>query len=169
MTKLTWDEVEEITDELAEKIKASGFQPDYIIGITDGGLIPLYFLIKKLGDIQNVLTISATSYDKDRKKDLKILYLPQVDLSGKKVLLVDEIVETGDTLKKISDIIINQYQVAELKTVTLGVNTDKCEFYPDFYGIEEKGGWVVFPWEKADFPEYFQELETRRAEKEKTN
>lgn len=164
MTKLTWEDIEKMTDELSDKIKASGFKPDYIIGITSGGLIPLYFFAKKLDDIDNVLTISATSYDKDRKKDLKILYLPKIDLSGKKVLLVDEIVETGDTLEKISDIILSQYKVGELKTVTLGVNTDKCKFYPDFYSLEEKGGWVVFPWEKDEFPEYFKELEIRRTE-----
>lgn len=84
MKKLSWAEIEKIADELANKIRASGFKPDYIIGI------------------DNVLTITATSCDKDRKKDLKILYLPQVDLSNKKVLLVDEITETGDTLEKIS-------------------------------------------------------------------
>lgn len=167
MKKLSWADVEKITDELADKIKASGFKPDYIIGITTGGLIPLYFLTKKLGDIDNVLTITATSYDKDRKKDLKILYLPEVDLSGKKVLLVDEIVETGDTLKKISEILRDDYRVSELKTAMLGVNTDKCKFYPDFYVIEEKGEWIVFPWEKDDFPEYFKELEMRRAEEKK--
>lgn len=164
MTKLTWEDIEKITDELADKIKASSFKSDYIIGITTGGLIPLYFLAKKLDDIENILTISATSYDKDRRKDLKIIYLPNINLNGKKVLLVDDITETGDTLKKISDIVIDQYKVSELKTVTLGVNTDKCKFYPDFYVIEEKGEWVVFPWEKDDFPEYFGELEMRRAE-----
>ena len=142
-------------DELAGKIKASGFKPDYIVGITTGGLIPLYFLAKKLDDMDNILTVSATSYDKDRKKDLKILYLPKVDLSGKKILLVDEIAETGDTLKAMSDIMVNQYKVSELKTATLGVNTDKCKCYPDFYVAEEKGEWVVFPWEKDEFPEYF--------------
>ena len=155
MKKLSWEQAEKVIEDLSNKIKASGFVPDYIIGVTTGGLIPLYFLAKKLDDINNILTISATSYDKDRKKDLRIIYLPKVDLSGKNVLLVDEIVETGDTLKKISEIIVNQYKVGELKTATLGANTDKCRFYPDFYVIEEKGEWVVFPWENDDFPEYF--------------
>lgn len=155
MKKLSWQNVEKITDDLAKKIKASGFKIDYLIGITTGGLIPLYFLAKKLGNIDNIVTISATSYDKDRKKDLKILYLPKMDLSRKNVLLVDDIAETGDTMKQISEIIVKQYKAKELKIATLGVNKDKCKFYPDFYVVEEKGEWVVFPWEKNDFPEYF--------------
>ena len=158
MLKLSWEDIENTTDKLADKIKAANFKPDYIIGITTGGLIPLYFMAKKLDDIDNILTVSATSYDKDKKEDLKVLYLPEINLEGKKILLVDEIAETGDTLRKISELIKDRYRVSELKTATLGVNTDKCNFYPDFYIIEEKG-WVVFPWEKEEFPEYFEEKE----------
>ncbi len=154
MKKLSWEDVEKITDELAEKIKVNGFRPDYLIGITTGGLIPLYFLAKKLG-IDDIITVSASSYEKGKQKELKIIYLPEIDLNGKKLLLVDEITETGTSLKGIVDAAIEKYQPAELKTATLGVNTDKCKFYPDFYIVTEKGEWIVFPWEKDDFPEYF--------------
>lgn len=34
MKKLSWEEIEKIIDELAEKIQASDFKPDYIIGVT---------------------------------------------------------------------------------------------------------------------------------------
>lgn len=156
MTKLSWEDIEKITDELAAEIKESNFEPDYIIGITSGGLIPLYFLIKKL-DVDNILTISANSYNKEDKGALNITYLPEVDLTGKKVLLVDEIVETGDTLKTISETIRNKYNVSEIKTVVLVVNKEKCQFSPDYHGLEEQGGWVVFPWEKEEYPEYFKD------------
>lgn len=154
VTKLTWKDIEKMTDELADKIKASGFKQDYLIGITTGGLIPLYFLAKKLENINNVLTVSATSYNKDKKKDFKIIYLPKIDLSNKKILLVDEIVGTGDTLKKISNILINKYKIKELKTATLVVSKNS-QLYPDFYALKEKSNWVVFPWDKHEFPEYF--------------
>ena len=154
MIKLTWDDIENITDELATKIKASGFKPDYIIGITAGGLIPLYFLAKKLENISNILTISVNSYDKNQKRDFKIFYLPEIDLSNKKILLVDEIAGTGDTLKEVSSILIDKYKVRELKIVTLVVLKDS-KFYPDWYGLEKQDDWVVFPWDKSEFPEYF--------------
>ena len=156
MKKLSWEQIEEGFEELANNIKASGFKPDYIIGITTGGLIPLYFLVKKL-DVDNILTVSASSYEKDKQKELQITYLPEIDLSGKKILLVDDIAETGISLKGVSDAIIAKYKISELKTATLGVNKDKCKFFPDFYIFSEQGEWVVFPWEKEDFPEYFSE------------
>ena len=105
MTKLTWEDIEKMTDELAVKIKASGFKPDYIIGLTTGGLIPLYFMVRKLENNHKFLTIAANSYNKDEKEELKISYLPEIDLSGKNVLLIDEIVGTGDTLKEVSKVI----------------------------------------------------------------
>lgn len=155
MTKLSWEDIERITDELALKIKESGFVPDYIIGITSGGLIPLYFLTKKL-DIDNILTISASSYNKDVKGEVRVTYLPEVDLAGKKVLLVDEIVETGDTLTTISGAVTSKYNTAEVRTVSLAINKGKCKFLPNYYMLEGDG-WVVFPWEKEEFPEYFKE------------
>lgn len=154
MKKFSWEQIEKIIDELADNIKANGFKPDYIICITAGGLIPLYFLAKKLG-IDNILTISASSYEKNKQKELRITYLPEVDLEGKKVLLVDEITDTGSSLKGVSDAVVNKYNVGELKTATLVVNKDKCKLYPDFYTVTVQGEWVVFPWEKTEFPEHF--------------
>ncbi|MDD4351634.1 MAG: phosphoribosyltransferase family protein [Candidatus Gracilibacteria bacterium] len=153
MQKLSWEEVQQAADELAEKIKASAFQPDCIIGITSGGLIPLYFLVKSL-KVETVFTVSAKSYEEEGEKKVEISYLPETDLKHKKVLLVDEITESGTSLKAIADAICNKYEPSELKTATLGVNKDKCQFYPDFYVLIEQGEWIVFPWEKEDFPEY---------------
>ena len=49
-----------------------------------------------------------------------------------------------DSVKPIINSIINK----------IVANKDKCKFFPDFYVIEEQGEWVVFPWEKGNFPEY---------------
>src|SRR3989338_6843965 len=129
MIKLTWEDVEERLGELADKIKSSGFEADYLIGIANGGLIPLYFVARKLGKTENVLTVTISSYDKDVQKDLRVLYLPNIDLAGKKILLIDEIAE-------------------------IGINTEKCKFNLDFYAFESKE-FTIFPWEKDDFPEQF--------------
>ena len=151
--KLSWEEIEQISHDLCKKIKSTEFVPDYLVGITTGGLIPLYFLSKEL-DNNNILTISASSYEKNNQGELTIKYIPEIDLRNKNVLLIDEISETGETLKKISEIVIEKYSPRELRTVTFGINETKCQFKPDFFGIEDDR-WIVFPWEKKDFPEYF--------------
>ena len=148
MTNLSWEEIDKITVELVNKIKTSGFKPDYLVGITVGGLIPLGLLAKSM-DINTVVTVSANSYEGQKRGNLNITYLPSINLTGKKVLLIDEIVESGETLKQISEILINKYKVGELKTSVFVINKDKCKFLPDFHVVETTE-WVLFPWEKHE-------------------
>lgn len=151
--KLSWEDIEKTIQQLGEKIKASGFNPDQLVGITVGGLIPLALLAKELR-INRIVTVSASSYEKDRQGKLEILYMPEINLTDKKVLLIDEISETGETLKKISQAMLEKYRVSELKTAAIVIRRGKSNFSPDFFALEETG-WVVFPWEKKEFPEYF--------------
>ena len=148
MTHLSWQEIDKITEELLKKIKASEFKPDYLVGITVGGLIPLGMLAKGL-DMNTVVTVSAHSYEGQERGNLNITYLPSIDLTGKKVLLIDEIVESGETLKQISQILLDQYKASELKTAVFVINKDRCKFLPDFH-IVETTEWIVFPWERSD-------------------
>lgn len=151
--KLTFEEVIDITKKLADKIKASSYQPDYLIGITTGGLFPLALLAKEL-DIKNVLSVLTESTGADEKKEVKIVSYPNMDLSNKKLLLIDEITESGNTLQKILQQLKEIYPKSEIRTATLGVNKDKCKSYPDYFIFFEEGDWIIFPWEKEDFPEY---------------
>jgi len=154
MKKLSWEQVEIALKKLGAKIKTSGFKPDYIIGITAGGLVPLYFLAKHL-DIANILTVSTNSYERDKKGETVITYLPEIDLKGKKILLVDEIADTGESFKKMREAIVQKYTVGEIKTATIIVKKGVCAFEPDYWIAEKQNEWIVFPWEKEYFPEYF--------------
>src|SRR3989344_1775101 len=115
MKELSWQEIEAACNSLAAKIEASGFVADYIIGITSGGLIPLYFL----------------------SQELRI----------KNILLIDEIIDTGETFKQIKQRMEEKYGAHEARTAALVVRTDHCKHLPDFYAVEASD-WAVFPWEK---------------------
>ncbi len=145
-TKFSWQDIDELGEKLVNAIRASGFKPDYLVGITVGGLVPLALLAKGLG-INNIITVSANSYDRKKQKVLNITYLPKIDLSNKKILLVDEIAGTGETLKQISRIFIDDYKVGVLKTAVMIVSREECTFRPDF-SVLEVSKWIVFPWEK---------------------
>ena len=146
MKELSWQEIEAACNSLAAKIEASGFVADYIIGITSGGLIPLYFLSQELR-IKNILTVSAKSYENKEQKKLDIWYLPEASLAGKNILLIDEIIDTGETFKQIKQRMEEKYGAHEARTAALVVRTDHCKHLPDFYAVEASD-WAVFPWEK---------------------
>jgi hypoxanthine phosphoribosyltransferase len=153
MKSLNWNEVQKAAENLAKKIKKSGFKPDYLIGITTGGLYPLALLAKKL-DCKSILTISAKSESKDGKKRVEAIYLPKINLKRKRVLLIDDITNSGATLIKISNIITEHYQPKALRTATLGANMDMAKTTPDYYELVEKGDWIKFPWEDEKFNPY---------------
>ncbi|MBI5470324.1 hypothetical protein HY968_03355 [Candidatus Kaiserbacteria bacterium] len=150
MKHLSWDEVDAQSRALAEKVRASLFEPDVLIGIATGGLVPLLVLAKQLG-VKEVLTIAARSYDKGEQKQLFIGALPDADLAGKRVLVVDEIADSGVTLGKIMSLIQERYTPSELKSAVLYVHGDNCKQYPDIW-IEEVKEWVAFPWERDELP-----------------
>ncbi|MEN9560789.1 MAG: hypothetical protein RIQ56_62 [Candidatus Parcubacteria bacterium] len=146
MLLLTWEEVMEDTARVGKEIQSSGFVPEYLVGITLGGLAPLLFLAKQLG-IRNVLTIAANSYDNQNRRDLQILHMPNVDLTGKRVLLVDEIVDSGETMRVLTELLRERLGATELKTAVV-VKKEGSSFTPDFFA-RSTTEWVEFPWEKA--------------------
>jgi hypoxanthine phosphoribosyltransferase len=110
-------------------------------------LVPLGLLAKRL-DFEGILTVSTISYDDEHnQKELKVTYLPEVDLKGKKILLIDEIADSGVTLQKLRETFTNHYQVRELKIATLVVNKAKSAVIPDFSVLAGTGEWIHFPWE----------------------
>ena len=145
-TTLSWRQVQALGEKLSRQISASEFKPDYLVGIAVGGLIPLALLAEAL-EIKNIATISVNSYNGTKRGRLHVGYLPKIDLKNKKILLVDEIAETGETLKQVLKILIGRYRVGEIKTATLAINKAKCKFLPNFFAFENNK-WIVFPWEK---------------------
>lgn len=142
---LSWRQVETLTVKLADAIRAGDFKPEYLIGVTVGGLFPVGLLAKRF-DTKDVAVVSARSYSERKQGKLKITALPRVDLRGKRVLLVDEIADRGTTLKHLSSLLIREYKIKELKTAVLVVNKKNCEYRPDFYA-REVDKWVAFPWD----------------------
>ncbi len=151
MDKLTWEQVEDTANKLADEVEESKFQPDYLVGVTTGGLFPLAFLAKRLKQTE-ILTITAK---KNKEEIVAVKNIPKVDFRGKTVLLVDEIAESGKTLHEVAKI-LRENGAEKVKTATLAANEDVCEYWPDYYVLIEKGDWTVFPWEKEEFPPYKQ-------------
>ncbi len=143
---LSWKDIEKLAKDLAEKVRGSGFEADWLIGIANGGLVPLLLMTRALG-AKNTTTISARSYDGKVQGDVLVTALPDIDLKGKKVLLIDETAEHGTTLRHVSDILKKQYEVGELRTAVL-VRKNHCALEIDYH-VMETSAWIDFPWDEA--------------------
>ena len=109
-----WDDISILVDELCSTIISSGVQIKSITGIERGGLIPAVMISHKLN-------------------------IPYVNKINKDTLVVDDICDSGETLKNT----IAGY------TATLHYKKT-ASFTPDFYSKEVGDEWIVNPWERND-------------------
>jgi len=111
---LSWDDINILVEDLCQTIASSGAEIKSITGIQRGGLIPAVMISHKL-------------------------HIPYVSRINKDTLVVDDICDTGETLKNT----IGMY------TATLHYKPTAI-FTPDFYSKEVGTEWIVYPWERSD-------------------
>ena len=121
---------------------------DFIVAITRGGLIPA-FLIARLTNIRNVDTFICQSYNDDHTK-LDLSYFPKnySHLRGQRVLIIDELAETGDTLK----LAVNKIQESmPAKVATMVVfRKESTQFEPDYYLHSVGDEWINFKYDEVE-------------------
>ncbi|MBI3873540.1 MAG: phosphoribosyltransferase [Arcobacter sp.] len=129
-------------DELCVNFENETFEA--IVGIARGGLTLTHFLATKL-NLRDVFTINSISYDDMTKNsDTKIFNIPDL-YKYKKILLVDDIVDSGETISNILEVFKDKFPNLECKVA--------CLFYkktaviqPDFM-VKEATAWIEFFWE----------------------
>lgn len=143
--KLDWAQVQQVAWETAKKIIESRYEPDIMVGISRGGLVPAKLLSDFL-QVKDILAIKADHWGITATKDGKarLAYGLETDLSGKKVLLVDDITDTGESMK-LSKKHLEKKNPKTIKTATL-YHMKGSKFEPDFYSSVKDATWVIFPW-----------------------
>jgi uncharacterized protein len=157
----TWNQIYEMLLDQAEKIRKT-YQPDVIIGIARGGLVPARILTDLL-DSPQVAVIRIEFYaDIAQPSSQPILKQPlTVPVAGKKVLIVDDISDSGQSLKLARQHLIEK-GASEVKIATLYAKP-ATQTLPDF-AEKTTERWVVFPWEiKETLKEVTQKQEGKRA------
>jgi xanthine phosphoribosyltransferase len=139
----SYEEFKKDVNILSEKIKK--YNPDCLVAIARGGLTLSHFLGEKL-NMRSVYTINSIHYEGEKKLDtFEIKNIP--DLSNhKKIVLIDDISDSGETLKEITNILKIEYPEIEIKTATIFYKKSSLVI-PDFK-IKETKEWIVFFWEK---------------------
>jgi len=140
-----WQEIYEIAKETTNKIKESDFYPDVIVAVSRGGLVPGRLFADFL-HIKDVYTIKADHWGLTATKDgeAKLSHGLSLDLNGKMVLIVDDITDTGESMKLAKEHIETK-NPTQVKTATI-YHLKNSKYIPDFFGEEKEWAWIIFPW-----------------------
>ena len=136
----------ELSYAVALKILASNFRPDIIVAVARGGFAPGRFLCDFL-QVHDMASIQVKHYAAGANKNEKawVLHPLNADVKGKKVLLADDVNDTGDTLRVAHPHIL-ALNPAEVKIAVL--HEKKTTSHPaDFYGeYLMEWRWIIYPW-----------------------
>ncbi len=142
---MTWDDLGDGTRVLAEQIHEDGYEPDMILGIARGGLLVAGAIAYAL-DIKNTFTMNVEFYtDIDERLDMPMILPPVpdlVDLGESRVLIADDVADTGKTLLLIKEFLSGK--VGEVRAAVLYEKPRsevQCE-----YVWRRTDLWIDFPW-----------------------
>ena len=137
-----WDEMRRDVNTLCRDISLDKFDPQVIVGISRGGLTPGVMISHWMQ--RPFKPIKTSLRDFPEWED----YLPKK--TDERVLIVDDICDSGETFQKISDFIKERGVSVEVRFASLWWNNE-VDFEPHYYVQEcakdSEGIWIHFPWE----------------------
>lgn len=123
---LSWNYVENLCKRVAFDILRDGYASTSVVALAKGGV----FAGNILSDYLGVKKLQVFDANRDET------------IHGERILLVDDFVNTGSTMKRALSLI----QGEEVRTASL-LLLEKSEFIPDYFGdYLSDYGWIIFPW-----------------------
>mgnify|MGYP000679637245 CR=1 FL=1 len=141
---LSWAEVEKYASDLAEHIHSS-YKPDTLLAVMKGGAVVGVLVADRLR-VGRIYTVNLRSYEKvGLRRGVEIYQKPPEEcIEGKRVLIVDDIVDSGQSLSTVIQL-TRELGAEEVRSATLLVK-ERSTYVPDYY-LQRVRGWVFYPWE----------------------
>ena len=143
--RMTWADLGDGARELAAQIAGDGYEPSLILGIARGGLLAAGALSYAL-DLKNAFTMNVEFYTGvDERLPVPMLLPPVpdlVDLQDQRVLIADDVADTGQTL-----VLVKEFLAGKVREARVAVLYEKprsavnCE-----YVWRRTDCWIDFPW-----------------------
>ena len=150
----TNDDLKEGIEDVAQKLIKSKWKPDVVIGILRGGIVPAIYLSHKFN--VPLVAVEWSTRDKAVGRVINASLVSHL-IVDKKLLLVDDICDSGDTFDQILNSIENAYYQStrhgslNIKTMCLHYNIGQQKFEPDYWHKEmdktKENYWIEYPWE----------------------
>lgn len=142
---LTWNDVQRLAEEIADKIKEDEYKPDILIAVSRGGLGPARIISDQLNNRKLAsLQINYYSGLNEKLEKPEVLFPLNADVRGLKVLVIDDVSDSGHSLIAVKKY-VEEKGAAEVKLATLHYKP-WSRYKPDYFA-EEVERWILYPWE----------------------
>ncbi len=141
----TWDEIEVLADRLAQQLTSDY---DIVLVITRAGVFPASFLTERLG-LRNITATSVVFYTDlgETLPEPQFLNFPEPEvLRGKRVLIIDEVWDTGQTMSAVRRRVCQAGGHPEVAVLHYKPTHSIVNDAPDYWAAETDR-WVVYPWD----------------------
>jgi len=155
----SWQDVECQTQEILRQLQRDMWVPDYVVGLTRGGLVPANLISQYLAVPMECLKVSLRD---DASQPESNLWMSEDAFEQKRILIIDDINDSGSTLNWIKEDWMSNNLPDNPKwekiwgdTVRVAVLVDneasRSELNVSYSAVglnkAEEDCWIVFPWE----------------------
>lgn len=140
-----WGRAVALCYRLAEKVLDSGYSPDAVVAVLRGGVVPALIVSDYLG-VDEFYAVRVRHWGVGgRRFERPVVSQVPEGLEGMRVLVVDEVADTGLTLRSVVEVLRGR-GVLEARTAVLHVKST-AQYRPDYY-VEYVEGWrwIFYPW-----------------------
>ncbi len=143
---LTWLQIEDLAIRLADRLPRSY---DVMLVITRGGMVPACIVSERL-NLRNILVAAVmfyTAQEHTLDKPIFLQFPADPIINGKKVLIVDDVWDSGRTIMAVRERVLDAGGYPETAVLHYKPNrTTYSDIRPDFY-VDETDAWIVYPWD----------------------
>ncbi|HEY4199930.1 MAG TPA: xanthine phosphoribosyltransferase [Devosiaceae bacterium] len=141
---VTWDQFHRDSRALAWRLMGQGTF-DAVVAIARGGLVPATIVAREL-NIRVVESVAVKSYDHKSQGTVRVLKaiapeILEMAKSGKRVLIVDDLVDTGATARAVRDMLPGAH------FATVYAKPKGREMVDTFITEVSQDTWIFFPWD----------------------
>jgi len=146
-TVTNWEYIYGLCRDVADEVRESSFEPDVIVALARGGWFAGRCLCDFLG-LDDLTSLKMEHYVGTAEKtgEPVVRYpMPEGSVGGKNVLVVDDIADTGGSIRRAHEYVTEQ-DPREVRTATLQL-LSTSSFEPDYVGERlSDWAWIVYPW-----------------------
>jgi hypoxanthine phosphoribosyltransferase len=144
----TWEKIYELLLNLANQIREADYKPDIIVGVSRGGWPPAR-IMSDLLENPKLANVKAEFYlgVAETKGEPIITQPVSVSVKDKRVLVVDDVADTGKSLRLVKSHLEEQ-SASDVKIATIYYKPWSVVI-PDWYELKTSH-WIIFPWERKE-------------------